>query len=107
MKTSRKPDDSDKAKGRELAELRKAAGLSQEQLAIQLGISAKQLGKNERGQIRMPIGRYEAALNILRGRPRGGFSEEQASYHGQPAEDALRLSLRRLLKQCLEIVERL
>ena len=106
MTTSRKPDESDKAKGRELARLRKAAGMSQEQLATRLGISAKQLGKYERGQNRVPIGRYEAALNILRERVGGGFSESQASYDG-PAKDDLRLSLHRLLKQCLEIVERL
>ncbi|WP_353641011.1 helix-turn-helix transcriptional regulator [Mesorhizobium sp. WSM2239] len=45
MKTSRKPDHYDRAKGRELARLRKAAGLSQEQLATRLRISPKQLGK--------------------------------------------------------------
>ena len=82
MKTSRKPDHYDRAKGRELARLRKAAGLSQEQLATRLRISPKQLGKYERGQSRIPAGRYEAAMEILR-ENRGmvaGFSEGQAPY---------------------------
>ena len=84
MKTSRKPDESDRAKGRELARLRKAVGMSQEQLAIRLGISAKQIGKYERGQNRVPAGRYEAASTILREQEAGGsgFAESQAPYGG-------------------------
>jgi transcriptional regulator with XRE-family HTH domain len=117
MTTSRKPDESDKAKGRELAQLRKAAGMSQERLAIKLGVSAKQLGKYERGQNRIPIGRYETALKILRvQRPAtGGFAESQAPYDGpNPEKDALLLALDRAqrevlkhLKLCFEIAGRM
>src|SRR5688500_10885307 len=98
MKTSRKPDESDRAKGRELARLRKAAGMSQEQLAIRLGISAKQFGKYERGQNRVPAGRYEAALTILREQAGGsGFAESQAPYGGQErTREALLLSLEQM-----------
>ena len=78
MQTSRKPDENDRARGRELARLRKVVGLSQEQLAGRLGISAKQLGKYERGLNRMSAGRYEAALRILRGHAGGsGFAESR------------------------------
>ena len=126
MKTSRKPDENDRARGRELARLRKAIGLSQEQLAIRLGISAKQLGKYERGLNRVPAGRYEAARRILREQAGGGgFAESQTPYDGPDmAREALLLSLGQLqndlnsmdrlhhqikdhLKLCLEIVGRL
>jgi transcriptional regulator with XRE-family HTH domain len=96
MVTSRKPDDSDKARGRELAQLRKAAGMSQEQLASQLGISARQLSKYELGQNKISISRYEEALRILRRQKHAiaGFAESQASYgEPKPVRDALLLSL--------------
>ena len=98
INTSRKPDESDKAKGRELARLRKAASLSQEQLAIRLGISAKQFGKYERGLNRIPAGRYEAALRILREQPDvAGFAESQASYNGPDMRrDAVLLALEQM-----------
>jgi transcriptional regulator with XRE-family HTH domain len=73
-----------RAKGRELARLRKASGLSQEQLATRLGISPKQLGKYERARAAASrAGRYDAAMAILReytGMVVGGFSEGQAPY---------------------------
>jgi len=113
MKTSRKPDQHDKAKGRELARLRKAAGISQERLARQLGISTKQFGKYERGQSRMPAGRYELALQILqmaRGKA-GGFAEDQAPFAGSPREkETLLKELRNLqdyVKRCIDAAERL
>lgn len=113
MTTSRKPDDHDRAKGRELARLRKASGLSQEQLATRLGISLKQFGKYERGQSRIPAGRYEAAMAILReyGHGAGGFSEDQTPYTVPvAAKDMLLRTLRELqdrLKLCIDAVERL
>lgn len=112
MTTSRKPDDHDRAKGRELARLRKASGLSQERLATLLGISPKQLGKYERGQNRIPAGRYEAATAILRenGSMVGGFSEGQAPYAVPAAKDTLLRALREIQERvtvCIEAVERL
>ena len=113
MTTSRKPDDHDRAKGRGLARLRKASGLSQERLATLLGISPKQFGKYERGQSRIPAGRYEAATTILReyGVVSGGFSEGQAPFEfPNAARDTLLTMLRELqdrLKLCIETVERL
>jgi len=113
MKTSRKPDEHDKAKGRDLARLRKAAGISQERLARQLGISTKQLGKYERGQSRMPAGRHELALQILRmarGKA-GGFAEDQAPFVDFPrAKETLLKELRDLedyVRRCIDAAERL
>lgn len=113
MTTSRKPDDHDRAKGRELARSRKASGLSQERLATLLGISPKQLGKYERGQSRIPAGRYEAATTILReyGVMIGGFSEGQAPFaFPNAAKDTLLRALREIRDRvtlCIEAVERL
>lgn len=105
MKTYRKPDEQDKAKGRELARLRKAAGLSQEQLAARLGISTKQLGKYERGQSRMTAVRYDEAMRVIRQHAgtKDGFAEEQAPYGEMPDKGMLL----RMLKLCIKIVERL
>ena len=98
--------------------------MSQEQLAIQLGISAKQLSKNERGQNKISISRYEAALRILRPQKQtmGGFGESQATYDGpRPTKDAVRLVIHQMedemnsfhhrmmdkMKLCLEMMESL
>jgi transcriptional regulator with XRE-family HTH domain len=97
--TSRKPDENDKAKGRELARLRKAAGLSQDRFATQLEISLKQLGKYERGQSRIPAGRYEAMTTMLRNLAGAldGFAESQAPYAArEAAKEVLQQGLDRL-----------
>lgn len=112
MKTSRKPDEHDKAEGRELARLRRASGLTQEQLALLLGVSPKQIGKYERGQSRLTAGRYKAAMAILRGQAEvHGFAEGQAPYVvPAPTKDMLLQTLRGLqddLKLCIDVVERL
>lgn len=113
MKTSRKPDEHDKAEGRELALLRRAAGLTQEQLALLLGVSPNQIGKYERGQSRLTAGRYKAATAILRGQVEvtGGFAEEQTPYViPASAKDMLLQTLRGLqndVKLCIDVVERL
>jgi transcriptional regulator with XRE-family HTH domain len=118
MKNSRKPDESDRAKGQELAQLRKAVGLSQEKVAIRLGISAKQFSKYELGQNRIPAGRYEAALKILREYAGlSGFEEGQSPYAPpKPEKEALLRCLGAFesdlkscqdrLKLCFEIVGR-
>jgi transcriptional regulator with XRE-family HTH domain len=113
MTTSRKPDEHDKAQGRELARLRRAAGLTQEQLGLLLGVSLKQIGKFERGQSRVPAGRFKAATAILRGESEvnGGFSESQAPYSVPDSmKNALLRTLRGLpddVKLWIDVVERL
>jgi len=118
MTTPRKPDNSDKAKGQELARLRKIVGMTQKQVAQSLGVSEKQYGKYERGESRLSAGRYETALKILREAGLGGFEETQSPYHSLPKpardvllqhliefESALKLTLDRL-RLCFEILGR-
>jgi transcriptional regulator with XRE-family HTH domain len=110
MNNFRKPDESDRAKGRELARRRKAVGLTQKQVALRLGVSEKQYGKYERGETRLTAGRYDTILRILQEHV-GGFAESQAVYDAPKRErDALLLSLHRMhdeLRLCIEIVGRL
>lgn len=110
MKSSRKPNDSDRAKGRELARRRKAVGLTQKQIALRLGVSEKQYGKYERGETRLTASRYDTILRILQEHA-GGFAESQTAYDAPKRErNALLLSLHRMhdeLKLCIEIVGRL
>ena len=113
MTTSRKPDIHDQKSGRELAQLRKAFGFSQERLAEQLGISVRQYRKYERGQSRIPLVRFETAMQILREHPNfpGGFAEVQAPYSVSPVgKDFLLKKLRGLqdeVKLSIDVVERL
>jgi transcriptional regulator with XRE-family HTH domain len=113
MSTSRKPDEEDKERGRKLARLRKSAGLSQAELAAEIGVSTQQQGKYERGENRMPIGRYLKALKILGApvRAPGGLAEDAALYQ---APNHNKVTLERELERirdnvnlCLEIVRRL
>lgn len=92
MNTSRKPDESDKQRGRELARLRRARGMTQSQLSQMLGISMQQLGKYERGQNRMPIGRHGLAMEVLGGARE--LQEDAARFAGSIDEKA---ELKRLL----------
>jgi len=111
--TSRKPNENDRTRGSELALLRKKADLTQEQVAIRLGISAKQYGKYERGQTRLSASRYEEVLRIVRRpqHPGAGFEESQASFDGpRPTREVFMLMLRRLfedMKRCIEMFEKL
>lgn len=113
MATSRKPDEDDKAQGRELARLRRAAGLTQQQLADMLKITSKQIGKYERGQSRVPAGRLKAAMVILRkeSETAGGFSEDQTEFSAPALTKALLLQKLRgvedELKFCIAEIERL
>jgi len=79
MGTSRKPDELDRRRMTELKRLRRARKWNQAQLAQHLDISPQQLGKYERGENRMPVGRFEKAIAIL-GSNSGsnpGFEEAQ------------------------------
>lgn len=104
MGVSRKPNSRDVEIGRDLARRRKAAGISQAELAAALGISTQQVGKYERGENRISTARHEQAQEALRavsGAP-PGLAEERAGYQ---APDALRLELENsalALKQALE-----
>jgi transcriptional regulator with XRE-family HTH domain len=90
-------DGHDRAKGRKLARLRKASGLPQERLATRLGISPKQLGKYERGQNRIPAGRYEGALRC--GYEMNRIADAEANEQGTPGERSVRN--RKFHKQCI------
>lgn len=85
MVTSRKPDESDKRIGLEIARLRKDKKVSQAVLAARLGISTQQLGKYERGENRISSGRHELAMTILNGDAAPvGFSEDATPFEGAP-----------------------
>ncbi|PSM19568.1 MULTISPECIES: helix-turn-helix domain-containing protein [Nitratireductor] len=113
MHTSRKPDERDKQMGRVLAHHRKAAGQSQAELARQLGLSGQQVGKYERGESRIPAGRFEEAMAILGAQEAApdGFGEEGRPYRvsDNARADVLRLldRLRSDLETCIEQVKRL
>ncbi len=124
MNISRRPDNSDRVRGRELARLRKAVDLTQKQVALLLHISEKQYGKYERGQTRLSATRYEMVLRVLREDAGvGGFEESQSSYDAAPKPekdallrsigqleddlDSLHLRMRDQLKLYREIVGRL
>jgi transcriptional regulator with XRE-family HTH domain len=85
MTISRKPDERDKQRGRELAQRRRDAGLTQEQLALMLSVSVRQYGKYERGETRMSSNLYDAARKILlpAGAP-AGLAESGATYQAAP-----------------------
>ncbi|GAB5507591.1 MAG: hypothetical protein Rhirs2KO_27540 [Rhizobiaceae bacterium] len=104
MTTSRKPDEGDKKRGCELARLRKARSLSQAEMAAKIGVSTQQYGKYERGENRIPIGRYETAMEILGafGGSRAGFAEFSVGYEIAPCAKA---ELKQLLDQLKKDIE--
>ena len=96
MTTSRKPDEGDRQRGRSLARLRRAAGMTQATLAQRMGLSTQQIGKYERGENRMSVSRYEVAMKIL-GQPSpetAGFAEEAVRF---PSAQDARAELTRIL----------
>jgi len=107
MADRRKPDERDIQRGREVAEKRKAAGISQKVLAEHLGISAQQLSKYEHGINRMSVGVYERALEFIEraAKPVNGFLEGQSPYHlgdeSSPDLRTLLLRMRRDIDLCL------
>lgn len=84
MGESRKPTQDDVSSGRALAASRKAAGVTQQELAEYLKISAQQLSKYERGKNRMSKGRYDRAIAYLAdgdmGTPAGFADAGQVAY---------------------------
>lgn len=113
MVASRKPDKRDRQWGAGLARLRKSKGFTQAQVAEFLGISTQQLGKYERGESRMTIGRYRELTRLLAGEEAttAGFSEANVPYE---ARAELIIELQRYLTQvrndvdrCLKVVSRL
>ncbi len=113
MITSRKPDAADKQRGKQLARLRKANGLSQAELASKLGVSTQQLGKYERGENRIPISRHDKALQLLgvRTSSPAGFAEGQEGYDApDQAVEELQHKLEEMraeIDRVLKIVKRL
>lgn len=82
MGVNRKPSARDVEIGRDLARRRRAAGISQAELAAALGISTQQVGKYERGENRISTARHEQAqkaLDMASVAP-AGLAEERAAY---------------------------
>ena len=114
MGASRQPNSRDIEIGRDLARNRKAAGISQANLAAALGIFTQQVGKYERGENRISTSRHEQALKILRGSAgadQPGLAEERAAYDAPfPLKGELLETLRSLernLKNCIDIVSKM
>lgn len=110
MKNPRKAGQSDLQLGRQLAALRKSAGVTQAVLAAELGISVQQLGKYERGVNRIGKVRYDEALVFLAARTgQSGFAETPLPYDDGPriAAQAQHLAkVRALLAQALRLLEK-
>ena len=64
-KTPRRPTADDLSEIRKLRELRRAERKSQAWIADHVGVTAQQWGKYERGEDRIPIGRYQTALTAF------------------------------------------
>ena len=89
----RTPDHTDVEIGLELKHRRRAAGLSQQQLAVLLGISAQQLSKYERGdnQITVNLFRRHAEATNLRDQLSTGFSEGDAAKFMRRSDEIMHL----------------
>ncbi|MCO5069571.1 MAG: helix-turn-helix domain-containing protein [Rhizobiaceae bacterium] len=74
--------EKDRQVGRNLAQLRNQAGLSQEQVAAEFAISSQQLSKYECGQNRIAHVLWEDLVEFLKEQIRTlhGFHEDQAPY---------------------------
>ena len=91
-KTSRQPTAEDLSEIRKLRDLRRSGKKSQAWVAEHAGVSAQQWGKYERGEDRIPVGRYRVVLAALQGAAQGGdvargFGEAAASYDSGDFDD--------------------
>ena len=95
----RRPTEHDRALGPRLKSLRKAAGLTQEELANALGVSYQQVQKYEKGLSRMSGGRLQQAASLLGCSLQDlvgegaapGFAERPAGYDAESAPEAAEL----------------
>ena len=107
MCASRKPAAFDRDVGKNLVARRKALGLSQAEVARQIGVSTQQYGKYERGETRLSLARNAAISRLFRegavSAPRPGFAEETALFAPTPAEVA---ALMRALSAARDEIDR-
>jgi transcriptional regulator with XRE-family HTH domain len=76
--------------------LRKAAGLTQTQVAAHLGISYQQVGKYERGESSMTIGCYETIRAFVANILRPGLAEDHVGYRSPAVSSVLVHDLKRI-----------
>ncbi len=92
------PDLVARAIGRKLKAARKAKGMTQEQLAKQVGISTRRLGDIERGVARnLQLKTLVAVINALDSSDfLGGLLNEQVEKQDYTAEDAFQAALKQM-----------
>jgi DNA-binding XRE family transcriptional regulator len=96
----RKPTQIDRLRGREIAALRKSAGLTQTSLGSLVGLTHQQISKYELGRSSMTLSLYEELISQLRPRrQQSGFEEEQRAMSPNAAQDALARRLRGIVSQ--------
>jgi transcriptional regulator with XRE-family HTH domain len=104
----RQPTERDREVGQQIARLRKASGLTQEDLAGRLGVSQQQVGKYERGENRLSHTRLTEIRQVLAD-PGGfspGFAEEPAVFQTN-ISDAMRAEISQSINRLEDEVRRL
>ncbi len=66
---ARKPGNADREVGERIRTLRQLKGMTQTELATELGVSFQQVQKYERGANRLPIGMFIGACKALQAHP--------------------------------------
>ena len=95
MQTTKRDADVDRQVGNRIRERRVMLGLSQQQMAVMIGVTYQQAHKYERGINRISAGRLYDIARVLRV-PVGYFFE---GLEGEPSEDDLSMRQR----MCLEL----
>ena len=95
MQTTKRDTDVDRQVGNRIRERRVMLGLSQQQMAVMIGVTYQQAHKYERGINRISAGRLYDIAKVLRV-PVGHFFE---GLEGEPSEDDLSMRQR----MCLEL----
>ncbi len=95
METTKRDTDVDRQVGNRIRERRVMLGLSQQQMAVMIGVTYQQAHKYERGINRISAGRLYDIARVLRV-PVGYFFE---GLEGEPSED----DLSRRQRMCLEL----
>ena len=95
METTKRDTDVDRQVGNRIRERRVMLGLSQQQMAVMIGVTYQQAHKYERGINRISAGRLYDIARVLRV-PVGYFFE---GLEGEPSEDDLSMRQR----MCLEL----
>lgn len=110
MARSRRPSEEDRAEILTLRHLRKRAKKSQAWIAAAVGVSPQQWGKYERGEDRIPVGRFKTASKkleeVLGGGAPSSFREPPSTpYQEGPAFLPSILAECRLLRGSIDRIE--